>query len=179
MLISTGIAKLYRQLLNVKLTIKNNSYLEYADVAINFQYIYLKRKDGTYLRIDTKYDIRVGVDVGENFESTEDQWNDIFYGVLMENCRLFTSYALINTSFFVAHQNIISLFDIVSKTWMKHFIVTKDVLKVFRNEKDDINFNLGIYTKGGGIEIIDSVDTSDTGNWKKQSNSYKTSGEIR
>lgn len=85
----------------------------------------------------------------------------------MENCRLFTSYALINTSFFVAHQNIISLFDIVSKTWMKHFIVTKDVLKVFRNEKDDINFNLGIYTAGGGIEIIDSVDTSDTGNWKK------------
>lgn len=54
----------------------------------------------------------------------------------------------------------------------------KKVLKVFRNEKNDNDYNLGIYIEGGGIELIDSSDTSDPSLWAKTANSYKTTGEI-
>ncbi len=109
---------------------------------------------------------------------TEREWNDIFYGTIKGCCRFFISYVLINTSFFVAHQNIVSLFDIIKKVYIKHFFVEKNVLKVFRNEKNQKEYNLGIYVEGGGIELIDSEDTSEPSKWAKTTNSYKTSGEL-
>lgn len=38
------------------------------DVDINFDYIFLKREDGSILQIDTKWDIRVGTDVAEEIK---------------------------------------------------------------------------------------------------------------
>jgi hypothetical protein len=139
----------------------------------------LKRKDGSVLTIDTKHDIRVGVDVAEEKTITENEWNDIFYGTIKGCCRFFTSYVLINTSFFVAHQNIVSLFDIIKKVYIKHFFIDKKVLKVFRNEKTDTDYNLGIYVEGGGIQLIDSENTSDPSKWEKIANTYVTTGDIK
>jgi hypothetical protein len=64
------------------------------------------------------------------------------------------------------------LFDIVSKTWVKHFFVDKKVLKVFRNEKNDTDYNLGAYLETGRIQLIDSVDTSITEKWEMILNNY-------
>jgi len=58
----------------------------------------------------------------------------------------------------LAHGNIISLFDIIKKTWIKHFFVEQKVLKVFRNEKVDHVYNLGAYLDNGRINLIDSED---------------------
>lgn len=115
--------------------------------------------------IDTKWDIRVGLDVAEEIKAQEYDWNKIFYKTISSNCRFFTSYVLINTSFFVAHQNIISLFDIITKTWVSHFYVDRTVYKVFRNEKNETEYNLGVYLDNGRIEVIDSTDTSNTSSW--------------
>lgn len=79
--------------------------------------------------------------------------------------RLFPSYSLINTSFFLAHKNIVSLYDIVNKKWVNNFFVDTKVIKVFRNEKNEEDFNLGVYLENGKIELIDSTDVSNANNW--------------
>jgi hypothetical protein len=61
---------------------------------------------------------------------------------------------------------------------VKHFFVDKNVHKVFRNEKQDFEYNLGIYMENGRIEIIDSPDSSDTANWDKALNNYAAKGKL-
>jgi len=78
----------------------------------------------------------------------------------------------------VAHSNIISLFDIINKTWVKHFFVSEKVLKVFRNEKNDTDFNLGAYLETGRIRILDSENTADTSKWEIKLNNYEAKGEL-
>lgn len=85
---------------------------------------------------------------------------------------------MINTSFFLAHGNIISLFDIIKKEWVKHFYVEEKVLKVFRNEKADHEYNLGAYLDNGRIKLIDSEDTTDPNLWDMKLNKYGTAGSL-
>lgn len=50
--------------------------------------------------------------------------------------------------------------------------------KVFRNEKDEHDYNLGVYLENGKIELIDSPDASVATNWSKKVNAYTTKGKI-
>ena len=58
---------------------------------------------------------------------------------------LYESFSLINRNFFIAHSNYVSLYDILEKKWKKHYYFENKVKKVFRNQKDDNSFNIGIY----------------------------------
>ena len=75
----------------------------FEDVDINFNDIYLKKADGTYYKIDTKWDIRVGMDTAVKEDMTSRQWDQIFYKKICNNVAFFSSYILINTSFFISH----------------------------------------------------------------------------
>jgi len=50
--------------------------------------------------------------------------------------------------------------------------VNEKIVKVFRNEKDDDDFNVGAYLEKGKVMLIDSEDTSDTSKWDLEENSY-------
>lgn len=52
------------------------------------------------------------------------------------------------------------------------------VLKVFRNEKADHEYNLGAYLDNGRIKLIDSEDTTDPNLWDMKLNKYGTAGSL-
>ena len=64
------------------------------------------------------------------------------------------------------------MFDIISRTWVEHFFVNEKVVKVFRNEKNESDYNLGAFLERGRIMLIDSEDPADTTNWKMDLNNY-------
>ena len=150
----------------------------FVDIEINFKDIYLIRRDGTKFVVDTKWDTRVSMEVAEEVTLTTKDWDKIFYRTIANNFKFYPSYCLINTSFFLAHGNIISLFDIIKKDWVKHFFVEEKVLKVFRNEKADHEYNLGAYLDNGRIKLIDSEDTTDPELWEMKLNKYGTAGTL-
>ncbi len=138
----------------------------------------MKRRDGTKLRVDTKWDTRVSLETAEESSISDEDWKNLFTRSISTHFKFYPSFCLINTSFFLAHGNIISLFDIIKKTWLKHFIVEEKVLKVFRNEKDDHLYNLGAYLDNGRIKLIDSSDTTNPDTWEMTLNKYGTAGEL-
>lgn len=138
----------------------------------------MEKKDGTRLVVDTKWDTRVSLETSHEFNCSDDQWKTLFYRTIAHNFKFYPSFCLINTSFFLAHGNIISLFDIIKKTWIKHFIVEEKVLKVFRNEKNDHIYNLGAYLDNGRIKLIDSEDTTNPDSWEMTLSKYGTKGEL-
>ncbi len=103
---------------------------------------------------------------------------NLFTRSISTHFKFYPSFCLINTSFFLAHGNIISLFDIIKKKWVKHFIVEEKVLKVFRNEKDDNLYNLGAYLDNGRIKLIDSSDPTNPDAWEMTLNKYGTAGDL-
>jgi hypothetical protein len=49
---------------------------------------------------------------------------------------------------------------------------------VFRNEKDEKDFNLGAYLERGRIMLINSDNPTDTSSWKMDLNNYETKGKL-
>ena len=88
-------------------------YVVFIDIEINFERIFLVRPDGTKLFIDTKHDTRVGVETSEPYHCTPQEWEKLFYYNIKDHVNFYTSFCLINTSFFISHGNIVSLYDIV------------------------------------------------------------------
>lgn len=72
---------------------------------------------------------------------------------------------MINISFFVAHGNYISLYDVIEKKWKKTFHFEEKVLNVFRNEKNDYAYNIGLYLANNRVKVIDTSDPTNTDGW--------------
>jgi hypothetical protein len=51
---------------------------------------------------------------------------------------------------------------------VEHFFFSKKVIKVFRNDKNDVDYNLGAYLEGG---IVSVIDMEDEGAWKMKEKS--------
>lgn len=62
--------------------------------------------------------------------------------------------------------------------WVKHFPFEEKVIKVFRNEKSDHEYNLGAYLDNGRIKLIDSSDTTNPELWEMTLNKYGTQGTM-
>jgi len=65
--------------------------------------------------VDLKNDIRVGTDVAINFTFIENYWDSRKYNLCKEHVKLFTSFTLANTSFFVSYLNFVSVYDVITK----------------------------------------------------------------
>lgn len=65
---------------------------------------------------------------------------------------------LINTSFLVAHDRHIFIYDIIKEEWVNKFTFGQKVLKVFRNEKYPGIFNLGILYSDGTFGLLENDD---------------------
>ena len=143
------------------------------------QNIYLRQEDGTIYIIELSWGTRIGMEVATKLDVlTRIEWSKIFFRTIANHFKLFPSFCLINTSFFLAHGKTISLFDIIKKEWVEHIFFDIKAVKVFRNEKEEHVYNLGVYLENGRINLIDSEDTTDPRKWKIINNKYTTSGTL-
>lgn len=163
-------------------TCKKNSMImiDFTEVDINFEFIYLTQKDGTMLRIDTKRGKEFSLETRINLESAEaqaDEGEEKRLQRMVANClKMYPSYSLINTSFFVAHGNIISLFDILKKQWVSHFFFEEKITCVFRNKKDSGAFNVGVYLSNGRLKLLDSKQPHVPDSWAPILSRFGTKG---
>jgi len=98
-------------------------------------------------------------------ESNPNTIHTAHYKRITNSVQLYTSYALINTSFFVAHGNYISIYDIIAKSWKKTFSFDHKVMKVFRNQKNETDSNIGAYLDNNRVNVIDTDDVTNSDGW--------------
>ena len=98
----------------------------FSDIDMNSKFIYLKylKDDHNSLgRVEAILEValssnqRIGVDVGRPCRFKNDKWNQYMYDLTRYKVRLFTSLTLINTSFFVSYNKVVSMYDVIHGEW--------------------------------------------------------------
>lgn len=122
-------------------------------------------------------DIRVGLDVANNYLYTEAYWTARKYNLIKDHVKLFTSFTLSNTSFFVSYLNFVSIYDVISKTFIEHLMFESKCQKLFRTENNNQRSSLGEFIRGivgvhldtGDMVLIESEVDLNTCNdiWKR------------
>ncbi|CDW83568.1 wd-40 repeat protein [Stylonychia lemnae] len=150
---------------------------QFQDIDVTFEFIQLYSLAGR-LKV---FPLSIGSKM--KFESIQDKgpisqhdWDRIFYSKLADYFKFYTSYCLINTSFFIARENIISIYDIIKKKWIKHFYEDENVVQVFKTEKSDGEYQLGIFLNTGKVKLIDTLDSTEPMLWDIQQTDHLMSG---
>lgn len=111
------------------------------------------------LKIDFNNNSRIGVDVSEVVKHNQEKWTSLFYDLVRYAVKLYSKIQLINTYFYISHDKMVSMFDIVKKEWHGHYMFNSKILELLRNEKSDhiLNYNVAIYLKSSEIRYIDKI----------------------
>eukprot|EP00347_Sterkiella_histriomuscorum_P021861 403332513 len=128
-------------------------------VDVNFKCFYL-RFFTSNKQISLDWNGRIGLDVAEQFDQQSIfSFENIFQQMISEKVNFFHTSALINTSFFIAHNNLIYMYDIIRKCWNKNpYICELPILKLFRCEKEPGLYNIGVMLEDGSFDIIENSD---------------------
>ena len=118
----------------------------------------------------------MGLEVAETSDLSIQKLQSAHYQRIANHVKIYQSYSLINTSFFIAHGNYVSLYDIISKKWKKTFSFDVKVMKVFRNEKNDVDYNIGLYLNNNRVRVIDTDDVTNSDGWEIKEMSQVTKG---
>ncbi|CDW78106.1 wd-40 repeat protein [Stylonychia lemnae] len=170
-------------------TLTNSPEERFQDIEINFKALFIKRftserdKDGNdlgkMLSISLEHEQRLGIDVSEVVNFRVSKWKEIFYDIIRYQVKIFTKINLVNTSFFVAYNKVVSIFDIVKKEWKIHFFFPSDVIELLRNQKKTKHneLNVGAYLENGDIRMIDPADASSE-TWVLSDKIHKIEGKL-
>lgn len=74
------------------------------------------------------------MDIADSYDYSDEKWDFVNYILIREKVKIFTGMTLVNTTFMVAYNNIVSTFDIFKKIWIDHFIFDEFVLNLLRNQ---------------------------------------------
>lgn len=90
--------------------------------------LYLKtapdhRNEAKIKKLDVKWDSRIGIDVAEDSEYSDEAWHHIQNTTIKLYVKVFTATTLINTTLLIAYNNVVSSFDIIKKLWLDHYIM--------------------------------------------------------
>ena len=96
------------------------------------------------------------MDVAKTFDEEKGYWDKIMYGKIRKFVKIFKSVAIANTTFFVAFDKIVSIFDLISKMWVDHFIFEEDIEEILRNQNSANSYIMGVLLKSGKIKILES-----------------------
>lgn len=66
------------------------------------------------------FDTRIGTDVADKFTYEEPYWHARQYNLIKDRVKLFTSFTLASTSFFVSYLNFVSIYDVIKKQFIDH-----------------------------------------------------------
>lgn len=80
---------------------------------------------------------------------------------------MFNSFVTLNNSFFIAHGKIVSLFDVHKDELIDHFFYDDKIIKIFKNEKNDKEYNLGLILGENLIKLIDTTNSFCPRSWYK------------
>jgi hypothetical protein len=86
-------------------------------------------------------------------------WAGIKHNKLNQSVKIFTTFCLFFTKMVVAHNNIISAYDIIKERWESHIHLDAPVKSIYRmvmNSKDGI-FKLGIILRNDTIRTYEGV----------------------
>ena len=120
----------------------------------------------------------MGIEVSERTDLNVVTIKDQFNAMIQDHFKLYENYVLINTSFFVSHGHLISIYDVIQQKWVKHFNFEQKIEVFFRNQKDLHLYNVGILFEDQTFKIIDSEDISVPENWALEDLSLTIPGKL-
>jgi len=112
------------------------------DVECSFDTLYVRVNRKELRSIDTRWKNRLTY---ENAESdTHTKFSRIYFQRIKMHCKLcltflvslFSSFVLMKTCLFVAHGSVVSAFDLLNGTWVKHIFFEENVFSLFRIVED-------------------------------------------
>lgn len=176
---------------NYTLVNSSNEDELFEDCRSNFECLFLKQLNTDYIvEIDLHHGIRIGMDVSSSYLFDEPFWISRHYHLMRDHVQLFTSYTLSNIQFFISYLNFVSVYDVISKTYIKHFEFNHRVMRLFRTEKSDFGSGVNLDSSQGivlvhlendDLAIIDVEVDEETGNdtYKLRDYREKLEGTIK
>lgn len=126
----------------------------FDDCRSNFESLFLKQTYSNQTwEIQLKHDTRIGTDVAVNYLYEEPYWNSRHYHLMRDHVKLFTSYTLSNIQFFVSYLNFVSVYDVITKTFIKHFEFNSRCMKLFKTEKSDFGSGVNLDSSQGLVLV--------------------------
>lgn len=122
--------------------------------------------------ISLEHDTRIGLDVATSYLYEDPYWNGRKYSKIKNHCKLFTSYTLANIQFLVSYLNFVSIYDVITKQFVKHFDFNARCMKLFRTEKSDMGSGVNldstqalilVHLDNGEVAVIEIEKNLDTG----------------
>jgi len=96
-----------------------------------------------------------------NKQSVNKLWLRIGQNSVSQTMNLYPSFLLFFTKMIVAHQNIVSIFDLLESKWTEHLTFTARVTDVFRHTSShtESNYEIGILLENGIIRLLEARET--------------------
>jgi hypothetical protein len=83
-------------------------------------------------------------------------FKNIFFQRIQNHCKIFSYFVFVQTYIFVAHANILSLFDVQKLNWKEdnHLVFEDTIIQVFRSLNRSGGFDICVMLKNGKIQVI-------------------------
>jgi hypothetical protein len=83
-------------------------------------------------------------------------FKNIFFQKIQNHCKIFSCFVFVQTYIFVAHANILSLFEVQKLKWKEdnHLVFEENIIKVFRSINRSGGFDICVMLKNGKILVI-------------------------
>ncbi|CDW75557.1 wd-40 repeat protein [Stylonychia lemnae] len=138
----------------------------------NFTSLFMKqnKQDGMkMISLDVKWDSRIGVDIANESSYTDKLWAKISEQQIKQYLKLYGAFTLINTTFLVAYNNIVSTFDVIKKLWLDHYIQDETIVDLLRNQRDATSddYIVGVLLQSGKIVPLESTNIDGINIWKQ------------
>ncbi len=100
-----------------------------------------------------------------SFENSEYKahftYKNIFYQRIKKACKIYTSFCLVGTVLIISHGKVVSLYSILTESWMKHFYFNSDVRALYRN--GNTGHEVTAFLNDQTIRVIKQAKAGDKG----------------
>lgn len=86
--------------------------------------------------------------------------DNLFFQTIKKYCKPFTGFCLVSTVLIVAHRNVISIYSLLSNSWVRHLFYSSEVVELFRNHGE---VSVTAFFKDQTVRVIKQKKLANTG----------------
>lgn len=95
--------------------------------------------------------------------------DNLFFQTIKKHCKPFTGFCLVSTLLIVAHRNVISIYSLLSNSWVRHLFYSSEIVELFRNHGE---VAVTAFFKDQTVRVIKQKKLANTGEdqepWEEQ-----------
>jgi hypothetical protein len=88
-------------------------------------------------QVDLSYDSRIGQDIAISYDYDPVYWQKRHFYLIKDKVNLITSFSVARTSLLISFMNIVTIYDMFRKRFIKHLIYDYQIKSLLKTDKTD------------------------------------------